>query len=65
MSYFHTIRKFLSLHYIQKFVLDYCTALGFKVVGGRKNEDGKQVAIITDIVPNSIAEKNIKLMVGK
>jgi len=43
---------------------DYCTALGFKVVGGRRNEEGKKVAIVTDVIQNSIADKDIKLLVG-
>ena len=46
-------------------VLDYCTALGFKVVGGRRNEEGKKVAIVTDVIQNSIADKDIKLLVGE
>ena len=51
--------------YVVSLIVDYCAALGFKVFGGRKNEDGKQVAIVSEIVPGSIAEKDIKLMVGE
>ncbi len=44
---------------------DHCDSLGFKVVGGRVNEDGKRVTIVTEVQPNSIAERRARLMIGE
>ena len=65
MNRIYKLKECLSNVFTVQPVLDYCTALGFKVVGGRRNEEGKKVAIVTDVVQNSIADKDIKLLVGE
>ena len=59
------LKECLSRVFTLRPILDYCATLGFKVVGGRRNEEGKKVAIVTDVMPNSIADKGLKLAVGR
>lgn len=65
MSGFYRLKECLSNATGLRSILDYCAALGFKVVGGRRNEEGKQVAVISDVLPSSVAENQMKLMVGE